>query len=74
MPANPHLTEAVKGLGSDITFAGTNQAKVGQLLAMVSAEERNSNEPRNMLDGMLPSTRDHLVMLLTALQASVVNV
>jgi hypothetical protein len=73
--ANPHLAvAALEGLSSDITWTGTNQAMVQQLIDMVSAEERNVTEPRNMLDGMLPSTRDHLVMLLTGLKASVVNV
>lgn len=71
---NPHLANAIEGLSSDITFAGANTAMVQQLIDMVSAESRNSDEPRNMLDGMLPATRDHLVMLLTTLKASVADV
>lgn len=71
---NPHLAEAISGLSSDITFAGTNKQMVAQLKDMVAAEVRNSDEPRNMLDGMLPSTRDHLYMLLAALEAAVTNV
>ena len=64
---------ATDGITVDITFSGTNKQKVAQLRAMVSDETRNATEPRNMLDGMFPSTRDHLVAILAALEASIVN-
>lgn len=71
---NPHIAKAIEGIGVDITFAGTNKQKVNQLYQMVISETRNSDEPRNLLDGMLPSTRDHLAAILVALEASITNV
>jgi len=65
-------TPAITGISVDIVFAGTNKQKVHQLIDLVSTEARNVGEPRNLLDGMFPSTRDHLVAVLTALEASVV--
>lgn len=62
---------ATDGITVDITFTGTDKEKVQQLIDLVSAEVRNPNEPRNMLDGMLPATRDHLAAVLVALKAAV---
>jgi len=62
---------ATQGIVPDIVYVGTDPQKVQQLIDMVSSESRSQSEPRNLLDGMFPSTRDHLVALLVALKASV---
>jgi hypothetical protein len=73
---NQFLTEAKSGIGLDINFAaiGTNVAMAQALRDMVASESRNADEPRNLLDGMLPSTRDHLIALLDNLIANLVDV
>jgi len=64
-------TPATTGIVPDIIYAGTDPQKVQQLIDLVSIESSGQSEPRNMLDGMFPSTRDHLVALLVALKAAV---
>ena len=72
MSVNPHMASEVKGLQTNITYAGTNQEKIQQLIDLVSQEHTQSH--RGHLDMMSPLAQRQLVAELTALKAAVANV
>lgn len=74
MPVNSMLAEEIKGLENPVTFAGTNKAKVQQVIDLLSLEATQPTEHRLFLDEMSPPARNSMIVILEALEASVVNV
>lgn len=70
---NPHLTADIAGIQSPITFAGTNKARIGQLMDLVAMESADEKDQRAFLDEMSPVCRIHLYRMLTDLQAGVTD-
>lgn len=71
MPKNPHMDSEIRGLQTNVVYAGTNQAKVQQLIDLV--EQEHTQQHRGHLDMMSPLAQRQLVAELTALKAAITN-
>lgn len=74
MPVNSELADEMKGINSPVTFTGTNQARVQQVIDLMSLEATQPTEHRLFLDKMSPEARTSMVVILTALKAAITNV
>lgn len=71
---NSHVTNAIKGLESPLTFAGTNKQMVAQVTQLLSREGTDASVPRPFTDEMSPACRDALIRVMTSLEAAITNV
>lgn len=74
---NTYITQQAATQASPITFAAINSAATARtaidlVIALLSREGMNIDEPRLFLDGMTPAARLSMVSIMTAMRAAAV--
>ena len=74
---NTYITQMAAAQVSPITFAAINSAATARtaidlVIALLSREGMNIDEPRNFADEMSPAARITMVSIMTAMRAAAV--